>query len=132
MAEDRRRRDRDDEDEKEEINLYKGAVQRKEGGAASNASSEKFEDLMLRAEPMIEQINSLYNQFLSGMERTPPLERRKTLDQIMDTLAAIGKPTAANQFKYQTMYNQYRSYRDRWDKMMLDLEKGKIKRGGLK
>ncbi|MCM0604956.1 MAG: hypothetical protein KA715_02595 [Xanthomonadaceae bacterium] len=124
----RRRYGDDDEDEKEDLNLYKGAKQRQESGPPKAVSSEKYEDQLERAEPMIQQLNNLYNQFISGAERQPPIERRKQLDQLMVGLQLASKPTPAVNFRFQTLWTQYKTNADRWDKLMLDLESGKIKR----
>ena len=124
-----RRRDRDDdEDEKEELNLYKGAQARKETAAPEKVSGEKFLEMLDRVEPSIQSLNNSYNQFIAGAEKLPPIEKRKALDQLMASLTSSPKPTQSLQFRFQTMWTQYRTYADKWDKLMKDLESGKIKR----
>lgn len=95
---------------------------------ASSASTEKVLELLDRAEPMIQQVNSLYNMFMSGAEKLPPTERRKQLDQLMHQLQLMHKSSAGLQFRYRSVYEQYTTFRDRWDKLMRDLESGKIRR----
>ncbi|MGZ3709841.1 MAG: hypothetical protein ACXVBC_13050, partial [Bdellovibrionota bacterium] len=88
----------------------------------------KFEELVARAEPMIEQLNNLYNMWASGAEKIPPIERRKQLDQIMVTLTLMGKPTSATQFRFSALNSTYITFRDRWDRLIRDFESGKLKR----
>jgi hypothetical protein len=123
----KRRRDEEDdkEREKELLGRTDGVIRKSD---LSGVSSEKVDELILRAEPMIDQIQGLYNQYLSGIEKHPPNERRKQLEQLMYTLQLVSKPTAGLQFRYQTLNAKYVSYRERWDKVLKDLEDGKIKR----
>jgi thiamine kinase-like enzyme len=95
---------------------------------AGNGSVEKFEELMNRAEPLLEQINSLYKQYITGVESLPPTQRRQQLDQIMFTLQAMPKPNATYRFRFSSLNATYVSFKDRWERMIRDLESGKIKR----
>ena len=124
----RRYGDDDEDDEKEDLNLYKGAQTRNEAAVPKAVSGEKYEEQLARVEPMILQLNNLYNQFIAGAERSPPTERRKQLDQMMAGLQLASKPTPTAQFKFQSLWTQYKTNADRWDKLMHDLETGKIKR----
>ena len=73
-------------------------------------------------------MHNLYNQYLAGIESRPPIERRKYLDQVMQTIQAMNKPTPAYQFRCNTLNSSYLTHRDRWDRLAKDLESGKIKR----
>jgi hypothetical protein len=96
--------------------------------AAKAAGVEKLEELMGRAEPLIDQLNALYQMYIAGVESRPPTERRGHLDQLMVTLGLIAKPNATYQFRYQTILQSYNTQKERWDRMCKDLESGKIKR----
>ncbi len=119
-----RRRERERESEQNE------SLRANDPSSRSSASpaQEKFEELILRAGPLIDQVNGLYNQYIAGVESRPPLERRKQLDQVMLTLQAMSKPTSAAQFRYTNLNSSYMAHKDRWDRMMKDLETGKLKR----
>lgn len=138
----KRFRDREDEEEEEELDLRsrrmgttaaptapasktKTVTPHKTGVAGGG---DKFDELMQRSDTMIDQLNNLYNMFASGAERIPPTERRKQLDQNMLTLQAMSKPTPAMQFKFSNMQSRYSTHCERWDKLMRDIENGKIKR----
>src|SRR5690242_2988205 len=132
MAEDEdklRKRLREREDEQDARDAEE---KRKKLGATSvsnkEAVGEELEELLQRADPLIEQLNNLYNIYISGAEQIPPTERRKNLDMIMVTLQAMSKPTPGALYKYTAVQSKYDAYRNRWDKMMKDLENGKIKR----
>ncbi len=130
----KRRRKREDEDDEDKVELSlaqkRGAVAQPGAMPSKSGSlpSEKLDELLQRAEPMIEQLNNLYAMFFSGVEARAPIERRKNLDQLMYTLQLTAKPTSAMQFRYNTLYNHFMVMRDKWDRMMKDLENGKIRR----
>lgn len=123
----RRRREREEEEEAERQEILVKDNSNAKLGSIS-AGTDKIQELCQRAEVLIEQVNNLYNQYLSGAEKRPPIERRKQLDQIMSTLMVMGKPTPSIQFRCSNLQSNFISYRDRWDKMMKDLEAGKLKR----
>ena len=83
---------------------------------------------MDRAGPLIEQLNNLYNQYACGVDKIPPLQRREQLDQMMNMIMLMAKPTRALRFKYNTIYGRYITYRERWEKTLKDLESGKLQR----
>ena len=133
----KRRKQRDLEEEEEEARrkaLKTGSTGKP--GSSSQVSitsqggseTDKVVELMTRAEPMIDQLDHLYMMFSSGAEKIPPNEKRKILDQTMATLQAMGKSTPSLSFRYNSLHSRYISYRDRWDKMLKDLEDGKLKR----
>src|SRR2546423_209285 len=68
-------------------------------GFNTSAGTAKLIQLVDLAEPMIEQVNALYNQYINGVEKNPPTERRKQLDQTMQTVMLMGKPTVEIQFR---------------------------------
>lgn len=96
--------------------------------APPSPARDNLDPLIRQAEPLIEQLNNLYNQFIAGVDSRPPLETRKRLDSVMQQLQAVPKPTPANQFRYQTLQTRYLSHVDRWERLMRDLESGKIQR----
>jgi hypothetical protein len=89
---------------------------------------KKLAELLERVEPLIYQINSSYNQYIAGAELHPPNERRGQLEQMMNTIMLMSKPTPSYRFRYQSVLGTYNTYRKRWDKLIMDLESGKIKR----
>jgi hypothetical protein len=128
----RRRRER--EKENEEIELNKPNVASKAGLAAPTAigasSNEKLVQLMDQAGPLIEQVNHLYNMFFSGAEKKPPIERRKHLEQVMASIQLTSKPTPSIQFRANNLMSGFQTHRDRWDRMLKELEDGKRSRRG--
>lgn len=100
------------------------------GELVQTAATEKLEELIKRAEPMIEQVNSLYQQYINGTERQPPLDRRRQLEQVITSLTMMHKPTATLRFRISGVLHTFQQYRDRWDRTMRDIESGKVKRRG--
>jgi len=83
-----------------------------------------LEDLLERAEPLIEQVHQLYNQYFSGVEKRAPMERRKQLDQLMLSIQMIQKGMATARFKASTLHSKYRSFAEQWDRRLRQKESG--------
>ena len=122
----KRRRIREDEVALEE-ELQK-SIKGQEDYTRIKYSIEKFDDLILRASPMIQQVNNLYNMFALGVEKAIPQVRREQLDQLMVAIQMAHKPTQASLFKFHTIQAQYFVHKEKWEKMLKDVENGKIKR----
>lgn len=99
-----------------------------EGPGASPDYVKKLDEMLDRVEPLILSVNSSYSQYAAGVEVRAPIERRVQLDQMMNTLMLMAKPTPAYRFRYQNVQGMYNSYKKRWEKILQDLEDGKIKR----
>lgn len=91
-------------------------------------TTDRLSQLMEQARPMIERVNTLYNQYKGGGLERPPLQERKTLDQLIQSIDVLPKPTQSLMFQYSSIQSRYATYRDKWDKLMKDLETGKIVR----
>ena len=94
----------------------------------ASGSTEKLLELLDRVEPLLEQVHVLYSQFFSGVERLPPHERRKQLDQIMNALIAMPKPTQVLKFRFGTLQTRYRTHCEQWEKKLKEIESGKVSR----
>src|SRR3954462_15401165 len=92
---------------------------RRAGDISSNdkLTMEKLDELYDRGERLVEQVNSLYAQFFSGIETRPPKMRRDQLDQLMNALQIMVKPTELYRFRYQSLYGTYLVYRNKWDRV---------------
>jgi hypothetical protein len=133
----KRRRERELEQDEEETKvreLRKGTVAAPGRGdfatleGSTDRSNDKLEDLIHRADGMIEQVSNLYNMFAVGVEKLAPIERRKQLEQVMLSIQMMSKPTPSALFKANSIQSRYQSQRERWDKLLRDIESGKIKR----
>jgi hypothetical protein len=90
--------------------------------------AQKIEELIHRVDPLIEQVNNLYNQFATGVERLAPAEKRKQLQAMIDQLQAVPKTNSTYRFRVQTIIGRFNTMAERWDRMLRDIESGKIKR----
>jgi hypothetical protein len=88
----------------------------------STGATDKLHELLERIEPLMEQVHQLYNQYFSGLEKRPPLERRKQLDQAMEMIALLPKSTSSLQFKCSTVRTRYMSFAEQWDRKIRQLE----------
>ncbi|MCM2323616.1 MAG: hypothetical protein NDJ90_10190 [Oligoflexia bacterium] len=99
-----------------------------EQGGLTKDYVAKMDELMNRVEPMILSVNSSFNMFAAGVEIRPPNERLAQLEQMMNTLMMMAKPTPAYRFRFQNIQGTYNTYKRKWDKLLQDIESGKIKR----
>lgn len=115
---------------KREIEEEEAEVKKKldSGEVRGGLPVEKLVELIDRADTLINQLNNLYSMYISGAEKTPPIERRKTLDQMMVTITYTGKPTQALLFQCNNLVSRYTVHKERWDKMVKNLESGKLKK----
>lgn len=72
--------------------------------------------LIERAEPMIEQINSLYHQYFVGVEKRPPAEARRQLEALVKQIASGTKLTAQEKFRYQSFQTHVQTFFEKWDR----------------
>lgn len=79
-------------------------------------------------EPMLEQLNNLYNQYVNGVEGHPPVLKRQQIDQLMFTLHMSPKHTQGLRYRADTIYARFVAYRNRWDRLLRDIEAGRVKR----
>jgi len=118
-----------DEQRDEQIKIESDSVlsEAKPGRAAGAASGEApVLDLIAKAEVMLEQIQNLYHMYISGLERLPPVTQRKLLEDLAHKILAAPKPTASLSFRANSFTTKIQTYRDKWDKLMRDVESGKI------
>ena len=127
----REKRDREEDEELEKKELEEELLKRqfvKHKVGSVEGTTDKLNELVQKAEPMIEQLTHLYNQFMAGAEKFPPIEKRKQLEEVMNRIHLMSKPTAAIQYRCQTLLAHFQANRDRWDRLIKDLESGKLKR----
>lgn len=122
----KRRREREDELDNEIRPNKLGGPQGDLGKRAD--TPEQSREMMDRADVTIEQLNNLYNSFATGIEMMPPIEKRKQLENLMASLQGSGIVVPAIKFRLSQLVAKFHAHRDRWDRMMKDIESGKIKR----
>jgi hypothetical protein len=100
------------------------------GRAASTDSSGalSFDELLRRATVLIDQLEHLYRQFTVGVLARPPVEERTRLDGMITQMTHATKGGTADRFKFSGVLQSYNTHKQRWDKLLADVESGKIKR----
>lgn len=130
--EDREDKEQEEQDVQNELGDLSSKVtsqtQQKEKEKKINYSSGKLDDLIKRADVLIEQLNHLYKMFATGIELRAPIERRSQLEQVMLSIQMANKPTPATLFRWSSIQSRYLVHKDKWDKTLKDIESGKIKR----
>jgi hypothetical protein len=129
----KRRREREDEREREEA---EEALKKRISGKAGSepqigkadplqTHSASLDTTLEKVQSMIDQVDHLYGMYFSGVDKLPPIQVRSVLEQLMVSLQNQQKSTPAQKFKYSNLVSRFQAYRDRWDKKLKDLEKGR-------
>lgn len=77
---------------------------------------------------LIEQLSHLYTMYFQGIERRPPIEKRKLLESLMYRIQGASKTSTVVQFRAQTLVGQIQAQLERWDRQLRAKEK--IKKAG--
>jgi hypothetical protein len=88
-------------------------------------STSKVEDLGHQIEVLVEQVDRLYTMYFQRLEKLPPIQRRKVLEDLINQLDLEPKPTPQLRFKAQSARTKFLTYRERWDKKLKDMENSK-------
>lgn len=83
-------------------------------------------ELLTKCDMMMEQITNLYGMWIQGMERMPPKTQRSHLEDLILKVQAAPKPTANLRFRVAEFNNKYYTYKDKWERILKDVESGKI------
>jgi hypothetical protein len=119
--------EREKEKEREEREAKKNKLLGVTDGSGK-VRADTIGNLAKEATLLIEQLNHLYNQFRAGVLALPPVEKRSRLNQTMNLLTLAPKATPAERFQFSSVHASYEANCSRWDKMMHDIESGKIKK----
>lgn len=83
-------------------------------------------DLIGKCEVLMEQITNLYGMWIQGFERTPPITQRSHLDDLVLKIRSSAQPSANLRFRIAEFNTKYSTYKDKWDRILKDVESGKI------
>jgi hypothetical protein len=121
--------ERNREDEEEAKNLAQPARGRMSSAGQTHLNQQRELILAIEnCEVFIDKVQNLWTQYLSGIEKFPPHTHAKQLEDMVTGLNKLDKPLAQDRFKLQNFLSKYAAYKDRWDRLVKDLEAGKIKR----
>ncbi len=119
----KRFRDReDDPDRLNEAPIPKKSLSIQPNAVQDETREMDIEDLIERAETLIERCNALYQMWRNGAEKRPPIEVKSQLDSTVRKILNHTKPTQSAKFKVGTLISRYRSYCERWERIVRQKE----------
>ncbi len=131
----RKRKEEEQEEREAEERAEEEARQRKQKLSSGPSSSTtdasgglSFDELLRRASVTIDQLEHLYRQYAVGVLARPPIEERNRLEQMMAQLSHAIKGTTTDRFRFSGVLQSHSTHKARWDKLLADIESGKIKR----
>jgi hypothetical protein len=126
--EEKEEREAEERAEEEERKRKQAARTGKPVQSSDDSGALPFDELLRRASVLIDQLEHLYRQFAVGVLARPPVEERSRLDQLMTHLSHTQKASTTDRFKFSGVLQSYTTHKSRWDKLLADVESGKIKR----
>lgn len=82
--------------------------------------------MITRADMMVEQVQHLFNMYIAGIEMTPPHTQRKQLQDLYQKIVIAPKNSTNILFRANQFVTKYNMYHDRWERLMKDIEIGKV------
>jgi hypothetical protein len=93
---------------------------------AGDTTDKMLIELLTKCEVMMEQITNLYGMWIQGIERTPPINQRRHLEDLILKVQAAPKPSTNLRFRVGEFNTKLNTFRDKWDRILKDVETGKI------
>ena len=90
----------------------------------TDATMKKLYLFMRRTNPLIDQINQNYRAYVQGVEDFLPRVKRGQLDELMKVMTNLPKSTPQSRFRYVNLQQKFIAFRDKWDRLVKDLESG--------
>jgi hypothetical protein len=90
--------------------------------SGARSPSEELELLARQIEPLLEQLNSLYQMYLQGLEKRPPIEKRALLDRLLVQLNDLSKTNASIRFRSQTLVTSAHTRIELWNRQLKKFE----------
>ena len=72
---------------------------------------------------LMEQTHQLYQQYFSGVEKRPPIEKVRLLESKIKELERVSATSTTSRFKLSQFILQYKTFKDLWDRKLRDQEK---------
>jgi len=85
--------------------------------------SKDIDSLIQEARTLMEQTHKLYQMYLSGIERRPPVEKAKFLEARIAEIQRQGGNITTNKFKISQLVALYNTTRELWDRKLKEKEK---------
>ena len=72
----------------------------------------------------IDRLKVLYEQYFIGIEKGPPTVARRESEKLLDSLGRQNIGNTAVRFRYLTLMRRWKTYAERWDKVLREIENG--------
>jgi hypothetical protein len=126
--EEKEEREAEERADAEERRRKLAALKGRPAEVAEDSGAIPFDEQLRRATVLIDQLEHLYRQFAVGVLMRPPVEERSRLDQMMTHISHAPKASTTDRFRFSGVLQSYTTHKSRWDKLLADIESGKIKR----
>jgi len=84
------------------------------------------DDELERLEEEIRKVKNKYDQFFSGIQKTPPMHDRRNVEILIYEIGKQKMRDNARRFRYNTLLSRYNQYREMWGRKMREREEGPL------
>lgn len=124
-ANERRKNFWDDKEDEDDVDL--GVAARRRGQVVETPTkvedSADIDRKINETRALMEQTHQLYQQYFSGVERRPPLEKVKFLETKVGELQRIGTNVTTARFKITQFISQYTTMKELWERKLREKER---------
>jgi len=96
------------------------------------ATDKEFEEQLVEIAQRVERLRVHYQAYFLGMEKRPPIQLREQLDRYIRESALHEARRATYKFRFQSIQQRYRILAVYWDRILRDLEEGRVTRESLR
>lgn len=96
------------------------------------ATDKEYEEDLAEFTRRVERLRVHYQSYFLGLERRPPLQLREQLDRFIRETCLNEARRATFKFRFQSLLQRYRILAVYWDRVLRDLEEGRVTRESLR
>ncbi|HOI11763.1 MAG TPA: MXAN_5187 C-terminal domain-containing protein [Myxococcota bacterium] len=96
------------------------------------ATDKEYEEQLSEISQRVERLRVHYQAYFLGMEKRPPMLLREQFDRFLRETSLHEARRATYKFRFQALQQRYRILAVYWDRVMRDLEEGRITRESLR
>lgn len=96
------------------------------------ATDKEYEEDLAEIARRVERLRVHYQSYFLGLEKRPPLMLREQLDRFLRETCLNEARRATFKFRFQSQLQRYRILAVYWDRVLRDLEEGRVTRESLR
>ena len=87
------------------------------------------EEQLRGLEQRVEALRRAYDRYFLGLEKREPLRERQVLERELRAVPLLSALQSTTRFRFRQLLARYRTYCQRWDRIVREIEEGTYRRG---